>query len=149
MRRRGRVSVNLKGLNVTRKAVRDAVEEGIYDVTDDLIRTSSEATPHWKGILEQSYSREVTVSGDKISAIVDYAVREDTGYNNGFDYAFWIHEGEYELGEKSKEKAAAGGGQGMSGKTYDVGREFLTRVLEGEADTYIQYIQDKVNEATR
>ncbi|MFP3499267.1 hypothetical protein SB759_34175, partial [Pseudomonas sp. SIMBA_059] len=72
-----RVKVNLKGISVTTKAVEDAVEEGIYDVTDDLIRTSSESAPHWKGILEQSYSREVVKSGTKTVATVDYTVKEE------------------------------------------------------------------------
>ncbi|MFP3427061.1 hypothetical protein, partial [Pseudoalteromonas sp. SIMBA_162] len=141
-----RVKVNLKGISVTTKAVEDAVEEGIYDVTDDLIRTSSESAPHWKGILEQSYSREVVKSGTRTVATVDYTVKEQNS-NGGFNYAYYMHEGDYDLGEKSKEKAASGGGVGMSGRSYPVGQKFLTNVLDGEEETYIAYIQKLVDKA--
>lgn len=143
-----RIKVNLKGINATVKAVENAVEEGIYDVTDDLIRASSESAPHWKGILEQSYSRDVVKAGTKTVATVDYTVKEENG-NGGFNYAYYMHEGDYNLGEKSEEKATSGGGVGMSGKSYPVGQKFLTNVLEGEEETYIAYIQKLVDKATK
>jgi hypothetical protein len=143
-----RVKVNLKGINVTRQAVRDAVEEGIYDCTDDVIRTSSESAPHWKGILEQSYGREVSWKGNQIVAVVDYSVTEENS-NGGFNYAYYMHEGDYELGEKSEEKAAGGGGVGMSGKSYPVGPKFLTNVIEGEEEAYSKHIQKLVDKAVK
>ncbi|MCS0827386.1 hypothetical protein NX029_26080 [Cytobacillus firmus] len=136
-----RVSMNLSNLNRVKRDVKSAVEEAVHDVTDDLVRTSSETAPHWKGILEQSYGKSVTWRGNQCVGVVDYSVKED-----GFDYAVWIHEGEYQLGEKSEEKASAGGGVGMSGKSYPVGNKFLTRPLYGEAETYRKHIQSVVDE---
>ena len=138
--------VNLRGIRPLTRKVKDAVEEAIYDVTDDLIRTSSEATPHWHGILEQSYGRDVGWNGKRIIATVDYSVVEEHG-QNGFNYAYYMHEGDYNLGEKSQEKAAGGGGVGMSGQSYPVGPKYLTRVLEGEEATYKKYIQKVVDKA--
>lgn len=138
--------VNLRGIRPLTRKVKEAVEEAVYDITDDLIRTSSEATPHWHGILEQSYGRDVGWNGKRIIAVVDYSITEEHG-NNGFNYAYFIHEGDYNLGEKSLQKAAGGGGVGMSGNTYPVGKKFLTRVLEGEEATYKKYIQKVVDKA--
>jgi hypothetical protein len=140
--------VNLKGINVTRQAVKKAVEEGIYDCTDDLIRASSESAPHWKGILEQSYGRSVAWKGSQILGIVDYSVTEENS-NGGFNYAYYMHEGDYKLGPESEKKASAGGGVGMSGKSYPVGPKFLTNVLEGEEETYTNHIQKLVDKATK
>lgn len=140
-----RVSINLNNLNQIKRNVKSAVEEAVHDVSDDLVRTSSETAPHWKGILEQSYGKSVAWRGNKCVAVVDYSVKEDNG-QNGFDYAIWIHEGDYELGEESEKKASSGGGVGMSGKSYPVGNKFLTRPLNGEADTYRKHIQSVVDE---
>lgn len=129
-----------------KKTVRDSIQEAVEDVSDDLVRTSSESSPHRNGILEQSYGKSVAWRGDKCVAVVDYSVKEDNG-QNGFDYGAWIHEDEdYNLGEKSEQKAAGGGGVGMSGKSYEVGPKFLTRPLHGEAETYKNYMQSIVDE---
>jgi hypothetical protein len=49
-----------------------------------------------------------------------------------------MHEGNYELGEGSRQKS---GGSGMSGRTYPVGKHFLTGVLEGEKQTYVKHME--------
>ncbi|MFD9628675.1 hypothetical protein [Peribacillus muralis] len=140
-----RVRINLKNMPKIKKAVRDSIEEAVEDVSDDLVRTSSEAAPHDNGILEQSFGKSVAWKGDKCIAVVDYSVKEDNG-QNGFDYAAWIHEDtDYNLGEKSEAKAAGGGGVGMSGKTYEVGHHFLTRPLYGEAEAYKNHMQSIVD----
>lgn len=145
-----RITVKVDKRNVRKiiNAVKSATEEGIHDATDDLVRVSSEAAPHDKGILEQSYSKSVGWSGDRVIGVVDYSVKEDNG-QNGFNYAYWIHEGDYNLGENSQKKAASGGGTGMSGKSYEVGKQFLTRPLYGEYNTYTQHIQKLVDKAVK
>ena len=135
-----RVIVNLSNKAKVIKDAQKAMVEAVHDVSDDLVRTSSESAPHDKGILEQSFNKEVVVKGSKIIGIVDYAVVEDNG-QGGFNYAYWIHEGDYNLGEGSIEKANGGGGVGMSGKSYPVGPKFLSGVLDGEAETYKEYMQ--------
>jgi hypothetical protein len=145
---KNRVTVKINNHTI-KKAVHKAVEEAIYDVSDDLVRTSSETTPHDKGILEQSFGRSVAWKNrNEIVAVVDYSVKEENG-QNGFNYALWIHEGDYNLGENSQKKAQAGGGVGMSGQSYAVGNKYLTRVLYGEEETYKEYIQKKINESIK
>ncbi|PEM08504.1 hypothetical protein [Bacillus wiedmannii] len=140
---RARVTVNTRNIARITQRVMSATEEAIYDVSDDLIRTSSETAPHDKGILEQSYGRDVRKMGSQIIAAVDYSVRAD----NGYDYAEWIHEGTYNLGPNSEAKAASGGGTGMSGQSYEVGNKFLSGVLEGEGQAYRDYIEKVIKDS--
>lgn len=144
-----RVSVNLRGLDKTRRAVRDAVKEAVDIVTEDFIRTSSEAAPKDKGVLEDSHSSSAAWAGSEYLATIDYSVKEENG-QNGFDYAEWIHNDEsYNLGENSLKKAGAGGATGMSGRTYEVDRGFMSRVIEGESDTYRNVIADFLDQACK
>lgn len=146
---RVKVDLNLKGLNGALKAVKDATEEAIGIIVEDFERTSSEAAPHDKGILEQSFAHSITWTGNEILAVVDYSVKEENG-NGGFDYAEYIHESDYyKLGEGSLQKAASGGATGMSGKTYEVDRKFMSRVIEGESEAYTQVIEDLVKDAVK
>ncbi len=145
-----KVTLNLKGLKSSIKEIKAATEEAIEIIVEDFERTSSEAAPHDKGILEQSYSHSITWRGkNEIVGIVDYSVKEENG-NNGFDYAEYIHESDYyELGEGSQQKAAGGGATGMSGRSYAVDRKFMTRVIDGESETYTKLIEDFVKEAAK
>lgn len=123
---------------VTRK-VQQATNSATRTIAQDLARASSGATPHKTGDLEGSYSIAYSLGLGKSSATVEYAV-----YHKGYNYALAMHEGVYNLGEGS---LAKGGGTGMSGKTYSVGRKFLTRVLEGESETYKEYYKTQIKRA--
>lgn len=123
------------------KALKTAME----DIVNDLARTASEATPHDKGILEQSYEKEVIQKGNDFEGTVTFKIRESSSGGN-FNYAGYMHEGNYKLGNKSLRK---GGATGMSGKTYRVGNKFLTRVLEGERATYTEHYDDAVKKVTK
>lgn len=119
----------------TKKAMRDAVKT----VTLDLARTASETAPHLTGDLEDSYSVSFAgTNGFKAQGTVEFAV-----FKGNFNYAIAMHEWTYNLGEGSQAKA---GGTGMSGTHYAVGRKYLTRVLEGEAEAYKNYIGEKIKE---
>jgi hypothetical protein len=127
------------------KSVHDATYNAMVDVVNNLVKASSQAAPHDKGILEKSWSSYVGRGQDRnqIIGVVSYAA-----YNENFNYAIKMHETDYNLGEGSQKKqAATGGGVGMSGKRYPVGKKFLTRVLEGERETYVNYIEQKINES--
>ncbi|MFA4885448.1 MAG: hypothetical protein WC601_06710 [Desulfotomaculaceae bacterium] len=119
------------------------MEQALNDCADDLVRVSSEIAPHDKGILEKSHAKEVKVVGVKAEAIVSYTVRERNSKGN-FNYALYMHEGVYDLGEGSRRKP---GTSGMSGKHYDVGSKYLTRPLEGEKEAYKKHIEEKVHKA--
>lgn len=125
--------------------MKEAYNQALADVTDDLVRTSSQSAPHDEGILETAWSKEISPSPTKPIATVSYTVREASSAGN-FNYALKMHEGGYELGEKSVLKT---GGTGMSGKTYDVGAGYLGGVLQGETVAYRGHIERAVERATR
>jgi hypothetical protein len=118
------------------KDTKDIVKKSIKTIAQDLARTASESAPHLTGDLEDSYAIAYSLSGDNCFATVEFAV-----FKGGFNYAIAMHEWTYKLGEGSQAK---GGGTGMSGTTYAVGNKFLTRVLEGEAEAYKDYIGEQI-----
>ncbi|BAF60365.1 hypothetical protein PTH_2184 [Pelotomaculum thermopropionicum SI] len=131
------VKVDLGKLKGLEREVKATLKRTVEDCIDDLARTSSEAAPHDKGILEKSYAKEVTASGDKVDGTVEFSVKETYSGGN-FNYALKMHEGTYNLGPGSQAKP---GGSGMSGKHYAVGRKFLERPLEGEKEKYKEHIE--------
>ena len=117
----------------------EAAQLALQDCADDLERTAADTVPIDKGTLTRSSYQEKTQNGDGLKITVEFAVRE-----NGFNYAIYMHEATYELGEQSR---ARNGGVGMSGKRYDVGRKYLERVANGEKQTYINHITNMVRSA--
>jgi hypothetical protein len=124
--------------NITRD-LQSTVRQSVRTIAQDLARTSSESAPHLTGDLEDSYTVSYSMSGGKLIATVEFAV-----FKGGFNYAIAMHEWTYNLGVGSQAKP---GGTGMSGKSYVVGRKFLTRVLEGESDAYVQYIGEQIRQS--
>lgn len=128
----------------TRQALaqtKSEVERATRTIAQDLSRTASETTPHLSGDLSASYSIDYSFSSGKYIATVEFSV-----FNGGHNYAVAMHEWSYNLGDGSRAK---GGGTGMSGTSYAVGNKFLTRVLEGEAEAYREYYEEKINNAIR
>jgi hypothetical protein len=124
-----------------------ATKRAMNNCVDDLVRTSSEATPHDKGFLDESWDREVKVENGEVVGAVGYGVREKDRSGNVTNYAVWIHEGTYNLGEGSLAKS--GGDSGLSGKHYPVGNKFLERPFKGDSKSYEKHIADMVKEALK
>ncbi|MEY8748947.1 hypothetical protein [Alkalicoccobacillus gibsonii] len=118
----------------------------LNDIANNLVKASSGAAPHKKGILEDSWTKEVGVdSSFKLQATVSYSVSENSS-GGSFNYAIAMHENQYNLGAGSLAKS---GGQGLSGKVYPVGNKFLTRVLEGETPTYRKLIDRRIKRTVK
>ncbi|MTV49846.1 hypothetical protein GJ688_12775 [Heliobacillus mobilis] len=124
-----------------KKDICNQLKQAVHDCVDNLVRTSSETAPHDKGILEKSFAMEATSNSGTVTATVGYCIKE-----RGFNYALAMHELSYRLGPKSLAKP---GGYGMSGKRYPVGNKFLTRPLEGEAQTYKQHIERELQKVLK
>lgn len=115
-------------------ASRRAAQLGIMDCANDLLRAASGAAPHDEGILDSSGK----VTPGDLEATVSFSA-----VNDGFDYAWKMHEGHYKLGPGSLAKP---GGVGMSGANYPVGPKYLERPARGEESKYAEHIADKVGE---
>jgi hypothetical protein len=143
------ITVDLKGvlkkLTVRKAEAKAALKMAMEDITDDLVRVSSEIAPHDKGILEKAHEKEIVINGFSAVSTVSYSVRE-ANKDYSFNYALWMHEGTYNLGPGSLAKP---GTEGMSGTHYDVGPKYLTRPLEGEQATYKDHIKKVVGKAVR
>lgn len=136
MSRNIRVRNNTR-LRVFSKEMQRTYTTALNDCLDDLVRTSSQSAPHDEGVLEKSWTKETNYTGTELTGTVSFSVTERGGSGN-FNYALKMHDGYYNLGDKSKQKS---GGTGMSGRTYPVGRDFLGGVLRGEKQTYIKHIE--------
>ena len=139
MKLKFKVDVDKKLIKGLTRAVENQAEKAVSVVAQDLARTASETAPHFTGDLEDSYHIAYHSRNQKYYADIDFAV-----YHQGFNYAIAMHEWYYDLGIYSELKD---GGTGMSGANYPVGRKYLTRVLEGEAQTYADYISTKIKKA--
>ncbi|RXT14906.1 hypothetical protein [Ammoniphilus sp. CFH 90114] len=136
---------NTRGLDSLEGALGSIVESAMHDIADDLTRVSSETAPHDKGVLEKSFSKDVVSQGSKVTATVTYSVSENSS-GGSYNYALKMHEDDYNLGAGSQAKP---GGKGMSGKTYPVGKKFLTRPLYGEAGAYKEHIEKTLDKAIK
>ncbi|MBA4542891.1 hypothetical protein H1164_08250 [Thermoactinomyces daqus] len=132
MKFKAKVDIDVKNFGIAYELIDKETANRIRDIGDSLALTSSGAAPHDEGILEKSYKVELT----KRSATVSFSA-----FNNGCDYAVKMHDGVYNLGPGSRAKP---GGIGMSGKHYSVGPKYLSRPLEGEAETYAKYVNDGI-----
>lgn len=142
-RSNSRVQINSQFKRYSNEAKR-AYNQALQDVVDDLVRTSSESAPHDEGILEKSWTKEIKLNGNEPYGVVSYAVKKQGGQGGNagnFNYALKMHEESYNPGVKSVAKP---GGTGMSGRTYPVGAGYLTGVLKGEEQTYINHIKQAV-----
>ncbi|MBC9785104.1 hypothetical protein H1S01_11355 [Heliobacterium chlorum] len=128
-----KITFNDQVLRRVQQKVNAELRQSVNDCMDDLVRVSSETAPHDRGILDKSFSKEVTAGAESVTGVVEYVVRE-----KNFNYAIIMHEGEYRLGESSEQKP---GGVGMSETHYPVGNKFLTRPLEGEREAYKKHIE--------
>jgi len=132
-----RVTISNDRRAIIARNVSNGAKTAMKDITDNLAMASSGSAPHDKGILDDSWTKEVGYESNRLFGRVSYNVLEN-GSGGDYNYAVRMHEGNYELGEGSRQKS---GGKGMSGRTYPVGKHFLTGVLEGEKQTYVKHME--------
>jgi hypothetical protein len=114
-----------------------AVKLGVHDSMDDLKRISSNIAPIDEGILRASGSYRVKTSVNGVVGELTFSATNTDG-NGRFNYAYWTHEKDYNLGPTS----SAPGNDGTDG--YHVGNKYLERPLKGESEKYIRWIGEEV-----
>lgn len=120
--------------------IKKAMKDAVLDVTLDLKRVASMSAPHDTGYLEKNAQHEVYVASQYVEGTVGFSAVE-----NGFNYAQWTHDEEYELGEKSARKR--GGKSKFGSGTVPVGQGYLENALEYNKQGYIDHIKQKYREA--
>lgn len=130
----------LRALRECEEKARKGAKRGMEDCVDELVRISSEITPIDKGILQRSHATQVTETREGVEGKVEYAIREARRRGH-FNYALWIHETDYRLGEASLRRP---GTSGWSGITYRVGNKFLERPAKGEEEAFLNHIAEEI-----
>lgn len=143
------MAVKVKGLSRNMKRIEKAVDKATLKTMKfamkDLNRVASETAPLLEGDLEMGGVNDVDKVSNGLKGWVWFEAWNDHPKRSyDFNYAIWIHEEHYNLGEKSLQK---GSGSGLSGKSYPVGRKYLTRPLEGESPYYRDMIEQEVKKA--
>jgi len=133
----------LQNMVLTERRAYDGAMLGLQDCLDELVRISSEIAPTDKGVLQRSHSTALNTKVGEVDGTVEYSVSESNG-SGDFNYALWIHEGEYNLGAQSLAKP---GTTGWSGTNYTVGNKYLERPLKGEEESFYRHIADEVRTA--
>jgi hypothetical protein len=117
------------------RRVRQAARDGVQDSVDDLKRIAADIAPIDSSDLRRSGHATVRQTPTETVGEVSFSAVDNSG-GRRFNYAIWIHEGEYNLGPLS---AAAPGTDG-----YEVGNKYLERPLKGEAEKYLRWIAEEI-----
>jgi hypothetical protein len=118
--------------------VRLAARDGVQDSVDDLKRIAVDIAPIDSSDLRRSGNATVRQTNTETVGEVSFSAVDNSG-GQRFNYAIWIHEGDYNLGPLS---AAAPGTDG-----YEVGNKYLERPLKGEAEKYMRWIAEEIEGA--
>lgn len=122
--------VDLTNIRVHRAAV-----AGVQDSMDDLKRIATDIAPVKTGVLRASGNAIVDETSGNIVGEVTFSATNTDG-NGRFNYAYWTHEKDYQLGEQSQ---AAPGTDG-----YEVNNKYLERPLKGESEKYVRWISEEI-----
>lgn len=114
--------------------VRQAARDGVQDSVDDLKRIAVDIAPIDSADLRRSGNAIVRQTPNETVGEVSFSAND-----NGFNYAIWIHEGEYNLGPLSAQAPGTDG--------YEVGNKYLERPLKGEAEKYMRWIAEEIEDA--
>ena len=139
-----RVRMNLKTTNNAKQvatAINRSIQDAIVDVTLDLKRVSSASAPMDEGFLQKN-THAFNFTNDVAEGYVGFQAVE-----NGFDYATWTHDEDYNLGEQSQAKK--GGSSVFGSGTVPVGKGYLGNAVSKFEKGYLDYIQKAVKEATK
>lgn len=128
-----------KGIFEIDDNVVNAVNKGMNDITDDLLRVAQQRSPVDEGTLEQSGTSQVVSSKRMVKGFVSFSAR-----NKGYNYAMKMDKGSYKLGKKSLSKSSRGVRSKFSKASMRVGSGYLTDSAEKCKDGYIKHINEQV-----
>ena len=123
------------------KAEKDVIEESaqiVTVVTDKLEEETVKRMPVKEGMLEKSVMKKIVKSGSFSSLTGHVFIPSNAP---GSDYAMYMHEWDYNLGEKSQVKEDSG--------DVNVGRKYMERALTENAKAFGNYIVSQLRKALK
>lgn len=121
-------------LDVKENETMGALGDWLQDAINDLQRISTNIAPILTGDLRKS--AKTKVDRDNLEAELVFSVVKVSAHRGPFNYAYWTHEFEYNLGPIS---ALSSGTDG-----YHVGNKYVERPLKGESKKYEKWMVDKL-----
>jgi hypothetical protein len=118
--------------------VRLAAKTGMQDSVDDLKRIAVDIAPIDSADLRRSGHATVRQTATDVVGEVSFSA-VDNSSGQHFNYAIWTHEGDYNLGPLSAQAPGTDG--------YTVGNKYLERPLKGEAEKYMRWIAEEIEDA--
>lgn len=108
------------------------LKKAAEDIALDYRAAARGSAPHNTGMLEKGITDKITTSDSAITIEITAS-----SVNRGYDYAPHMNDGNYKLGIKSQGKA--GGLSGIAGKSFPVGKGYLTAPLTENSKAYCEY----------
>jgi hypothetical protein len=130
-----KLSTNLN-IEKVKKQAEKLLQEGLEDVTTDLLNMSSQSAPIDEHILESKHKERYWKEGDQLKSEIKYSVNE-----GDFDYAWWVHETHPVGGLGPETKNKPPGTSAISGKSFPAGGKFLKQPMEINRKFYIEYLE--------
>lgn len=118
----------LSHLDTNERNVMKAAKTSVEDSLDDLARIATDIAPIDDSDLRKSANKETEITDKGIEGKLTFSAIEKRGYRR-FNYAYWTHEMDYNLGEQSSMAPGTDG--------YHVGNKYVERPLKGESERYI------------
>jgi hypothetical protein len=125
-------------MDIATARVMQAAKDGVQDSVDDLKRIAVDIAPIDSSDLRRSGHATVRQTPLQTVGEVSFSAVDNTGGQH-FNYAIWIHEGDYNLGPLSQQAPGTDG--------YEVGNKYLERPLKGEAEKYMRWIAEEIEGA--
>lgn len=137
------ISITATGLDAWKNAdqvVFDAVKDCMDDIRDDVNMVTESLTPFKTGTLEAGrYTRRYYKNLDKCYFTISYKANNP---KDGFDYATWTHDADYNLGEGSRAKRPAR--SRFAKGLLTVGKGYMSQVQEKSENAWTEYIRTNV-----
>lgn len=115
-------------------SINKSMTDAFVDIVLDVKRVSSQSAPHDSGKLEKN-KHTIKTGGGKLEGEVWFEAE-----NEGFDYAKWTHNGDYELGEQSKRKTPGKSKYGNG--SVPVGPGYLSNTIEQSRKGYMEHLEE-------
>ncbi|WP_276122562.1 HK97 gp10 family phage protein [Pararhizobium qamdonense] len=120
------IKANILRLRNIEKRVHENARKTMHASADRIVQTAKKMAPVDEHNLEEAIAKKVGYEGSRRRLAIDIVIEPTVNGVRVEDYATFMHEGDYKLGEKSQAK--------NDSQDETVGPGFLTRAAEPEEE---------------